>query len=104
MTPVRAMTREQVVAEVRRMQREAGGLRALCARQGVHISTLSNMLGGRNTWTVRVLRLLGLGEVQVVDNMGHQGRRVPAVPRLPQPARRMWKLGDWPSRYRVTEA
>ncbi len=100
---MRELTREQVVAQVRRMQREAGGLRALCARQEVHISTLSNMLGGRNRWTVRVLRLLGLGEVRVVDNAGHQGRLGVVTPLLTKPARRMWRLGDWPSRYRVTE-
>ena len=89
------MTRDQVVAQVRRMQREAGGLRVLCARHQVHISTLSNMLGGRNVWTVRVLRLLGLGDVQVVEGTGVAS----AINELEQRAvayRPMWRLGDWP--------
>lgn len=98
---MREMTREQVVAQVRRMQREAGGLRALCARQGVHISTLSNMLGGRNTWTVRVLRLLGLEHVRIVERVDAEPV-AEVVVRQARTYKPMWRLGDWPSRYRVT--
>ena len=43
---MREMTRKQVVWLVRRKISEAGTLRAYCQRQGVHVSTLSNMLGG----------------------------------------------------------
>ncbi len=92
---MRQMTRGQVVAEVRRMGREAGGLRALCARTEVHPSTLSNMLHGRNTWTQRALRLLGLGDVQVVEAVEGQPVAVAPVPSA-RPYRPMWRLGDWP--------
>lgn len=90
---MRQMTRGQVVAEVRRMGREAGGLRALCARTWVHPSTLSNMLHGRNTWTLRALRLLGLDEVQVVETV--EGEPIVPVPSARR-YRPMWRLGDWP--------
>lgn len=77
------------------MSREAGTLRQLCARHGVHISTLSNMLGGRNIWTVRVLRRLGLGDVQVVPS--GEGQPVGVAAMLPErPYKPMWRLGDWP--------
>ena len=93
------MTRGHVVAEVRRMQREAGTLRLLCARVGVHVSTLSNMLGGRNIWTVRVLRRLGLGDVRIVE----QADAAVALPvRSARAYQPMWRLGDWPSRYQPT--
>lgn len=44
---MREMTREQVAQLIRRRVIEAGSLRGYCARQGVHISTLSDMLGGQ---------------------------------------------------------
>lgn len=97
------MTREQVACLVRRRVIEAGSLRGYCARQGVHISTLSNMLGGRNRWTPRVLRLLGLDHVRIVARVA--GAAVEPVPDAPKrPYRPMWRLWDWPSRYRVTQA
>lgn len=96
---MREMTREQVEALIRKKVAACGTLRALCARQGVHISTMSNMLHGRNRFTPRVLRLLGLEHVRIVDPAS-----LPAVPVSPgRPHRKMWRLGDWPSRYRVAE-
>lgn len=99
---MREVTREQVVWLVRRKIAEAGTLRAYCQRQGVHVSTLSNMLGGRNRWTPKVLRLLGLEHVRVV---GRVDGRVEPLAALPTRAtyRPMWRLGDWPIRYRVAE-
>ena len=98
---MREMTREQVVRLIRKQAAACGTLRGYCARQGVHISTLSNMLGGRNRWTARVLGLLDLAHVRVVAEAA-----VPAVvepvlsaPHV-RPYRPMWRLGDWPSRYR----
>lgn len=100
---MREMTREQVVVLIRRRVAECGTLRAYCARQGVHISTLSNMLGGRNRFTPRVLRLLGLEHVRIVERV--DGAAVEPVLDAPKrPYRPMWRLGDWPSRYRVTQA
>lgn len=99
---MREMTREQVVRLIRKQAAACGTLRALCARQGVHLSTLSNMLGGRNRFTPRVLRLLGLEHVRIVARV--DGAAVEPVPDAPKrPYRKMWRLGDWPSRYRVTE-
>lgn len=92
---MRQMTRGQVVAVVRRMGREAGGLRALCARHQVHPSTLSNMLHGRNTWTRRALRLLGLDDVQVVDGVVRHTPTVEPAQTI-RPYIPMWRLGDWP--------
>lgn len=99
---MREMTREQVVGLIRRQAAQVGTLRGYCAQQGVHISTLSNMLHGRNRWTPRVLRLLGLEHVRIVARV--DGAAVEPVPDAPKRAYRpMWRLGDWPSRYRVTE-
>lgn len=99
---MREMTRAQVVLLVRRRIHGAGTLRAYCQRHGVHVSTLSNMLVGRNRWTPKVLRRLGLEHVRVV---GRVDGRVEPLAALPTRAtyRPMWRLGDWPSRYRVTE-
>lgn len=96
---MREMTREQVVRLIRRQAAACGTLRALCARQGVHISTLSNMLHGRHPFTPRVLRLLGLDHVRIVARVAVGPVQAPAA----RPYQRMWRLGDWPSRYRVTE-
>ena len=77
-----------------------GTLRGYCAQQGVHISTLSNMLHGRNRFTGRVLRLLGLEHVRIVARV--EGAAVEPVPAPGgRPYRPMWRLGDWPSRYQV---
>lgn len=53
------------------------------------------MLHGRNTWTQRALRLLGLGDVQVVVEGEGQPVAVVPVPSA-RPYRPMWRLGDWP--------
>ena len=58
-------------------------------------------LGGRNRWTPKVLRLLGLEHVRVVD--GVEDCVEPLTVVVGRASRRMWRLGDWPSRYRVTE-
>lgn len=96
---MREMTREQVVVLIRRRVAECGTLRAYCARHGVHISTLSNMLGGRNRFTPRVLRLLGLEHVRIVARVDGSATETMLVPQ--RRYRPMWRLGDWPSRYRV---
>lgn len=88
------MTREQVVRLIRKQAAACGTLRAFCARQGVHISTLSNMLAGRNRITPWVLRLLGLEDVRIVET-------VPVPAGRSRAYRPLWRLGDWPSRYRV---
>lgn len=96
---MREMTREELSGLIRRRAVAHGSLRQYAAAHGVHLSTLSNMLHGRNRFTLRVLRLLGLDHVQVVARVA-----VEPVPSAPaRPYRRMWQLGDWPSRYRVTE-
>ena len=93
------MTREELSGLIRRKAVAYGSLRQYAAAHGVHLSTLSNMLHGRNRYTLRVLRLLGLDHVQVVARV-----TVEPVQDAPiRPYRRMWSLGDWPSRYRVTE-
>lgn len=97
---MREMTCEQVVRLIREQAAACGTLRALCRRQGVHISTLSNMLHGRNPFTPRVLRLLGLAHVRIVARVEGVEAETLLVPQ--RPYRRMWRLGDWPSRYRVT--
>lgn len=89
---MREMMREQVVGLIRKKAAACGTLRALCARQGVHISTMSNMLHGRNRFTPRVLRLLGLEHVRIVDQAP-----LPVAPVASgRPHRKMWRLGDWP--------
>lgn len=45
---MREMTREALCQLVRAKACAVGGLSELCRRQGVHVSTLSNMLHGRN--------------------------------------------------------
>lgn len=90
---MREMTRLQVAGLIRRKALEYRTLRAYCEAHGVHISTLSNMLGGRNQFTRRVLGLLGLEHVRIVEQAD------PAVPLPVRPARAyqpMWRLGDWP--------
>jgi hypothetical protein len=98
---MREMTHEALCQLIRRQARCCGSLSALARRQGVSISTLSNMLHRRNRWTARVLGLLDLAHVRVVAEAA-----VPAVvepvlsaPHV-RPYRPMWRLGDWPSRYR----
>ena len=87
------MTRLQVVGLIRRQALEYATLRAYCEAHRVHISTLNNMLGGRNQFTRRVLGLLGLEDVRIVEQAD------PAVPlpvRSVRAYRPMWRLGDWP--------
>lgn len=88
---MRQMTHEELCQLIRRKQYEAGGLRVLCARHGIHVSTLSNMLGGRNRWTLKVLRLLGLEHVRVMERVSVPPVKLPGTPYRP-----MWRLGDWP--------
>lgn len=95
---MREMTREQVEAWVRSEAAQYGGRLSVYARQRqVPLTTLMNTLKRRHAWTPYTLRAVGLADVAVVAE-------VPAVPDAPKrPYRPMWRLGDWPSRYRVTE-
>lgn len=92
---MREMTRDELVGLIRKQAVACGTLRALCARQGVHISTMSNMIHGRNRFTPRVLRLLGLGHVRIVARVEEPATPVPV--RQAPTYRPMWRLGDWPS-------
>lgn len=93
---MREMTREQVEAWVRSEAAQYGGrLSVYARRRQVPLTTLMNTLKRRHAWTPYTLRAVGLADVAVVDE-------VPAVPvRHTRPYRPMWRLGDWPSRYRV---
>lgn len=99
---MREMTRDELCRLVRAKACAVGGLSELCRRQGVHISTLNNMLHGRNRWTERVLRLLNLAHVRVVERADAEPVAV-AVVRQARAYQPMWRLGDWPSRYRAAE-
>ena len=92
---MREMTREQVEAWVRSEAAQYGGrLSVYARRRQVPLTTLMNTLKRRHAWTPYTLRAVGLADVA----------EVPAVPvSLGRPYRKMWRLGDWPSRYRVTE-
>lgn len=92
------MTREQVEAWVRSEAAQYGGrLSVYARRRQVPLTTLMNTLKRRHAWTPYTLRAVGLEGVVVVAE-------VPAVPvSLGRPYRKMWRLGDWPSRYRMTE-
>ncbi len=89
---MRQMTHGELCRLVRRKQYEAGSLRRLCEQTGCNISTLSNMLGGRNRWTPKVLCLLGLEHVRVAERVYVPPVRTAAV----RPYQPMWRLGDWP--------
>lgn len=78
---MRELTRHEVCQVVRARACAVGGLSALCRQTGMHISTLSNMVHGRNRWTERA----DAEPVAVV-----------AV-RQARAYKPMWKLGDWPS-------
>ena len=94
---MREMTREQVEAWVRSEAAQYGGrLSVYARRRRVPLSTLLNTLKRRHAWTPYTLRAVGLADVVVVAVVAE----VPAVPGRPH--RKMWRLGDWPSRYRVT--
>lgn len=74
-----------------------GRLSVYARRRQVPLTTLMNTLKRRHAWTPYTLRAVGLADVVVVGE-------VPAVPvRHARPYRPMWRLGDWPGRYRVTE-
>lgn len=94
---MREMTREQVEAWVRSEAAQYGGrLSVYARRRQVPLTTLMNTLKRRHAWTPYTLRAVGLADVAVVAE-------APAVPvRHARPYRPMWRLGDWPSRYRVT--
>lgn len=105
---MRPMTREALTHMIRRNSRSAGSLSAYARRYRVNMSTLSNMLQGRNRWTPRVLSLLGLSHVRVVEAAASET----GAPVQERPVREtlgarastyvpMWRLGDWPSRYRA---
>lgn len=89
------MTHEELCRLVRRKQYEAGTLRRLCEQTGCNISTLSNMLGGRNRWTPRMLSLLGLDHVRVVEAPSRPTSPVEPAQTI-RPYIPMWRLGDWP--------
>lgn len=94
---MREMTRAELCQLVRAKARAVGGLSELCRRQGVHVSTLSNMLHGRNRWTERVLGLLNLAHVRVVERADAEPVAVAAPPlKTARAYRPMWRLGDWP--------
>lgn len=94
---MREMTHDELCRLIRTMAYRAGSVSALARRQGVSISTLNNMRTGRNPWTPKVLRLLGLEHVRVAERVS-----VPPVRTAPaRPYQPMWRLGDWPSRYHV---
>lgn len=95
------MTREQVEAWVRSEAAQYGGrLSVYARRRQVPLSTLMNVLKRRHAWTPYTLRAVGLAGVAVVAEV----QAAPSVPvRHARPYRPMWRLGDWPSRYRVTE-
>ena len=95
------MTREQVEAWVRCEAAQYGGRLSVYARQRqMPLSTLMNALKRRHVWTPYTLRLVGLAGVVVVA--GVQAAASAPV-RHARPYRPMWRLVDWPSRYRVTE-
>lgn len=99
---MREMTRAELCQLVRAKAYAVGGLSALCRQTGLHLSTLSNMVHGRNLWTERALRLLGLEHVRIVERVDAEPVAV-AVVRQATAYKPMWRLGDWPSRYRVAE-
>ena len=96
---MREMTRAELCRLVRAKAGAVGGLSELCRRQGVHLSTLSNMLYGRKRWTERVLGLLNLAHVRIVERADAE----PVAVRQARAYQPMWRLGDWPSRYRAAE-
>lgn len=95
---MRELTRAEVCQVVRAKALAVGGLLELCRRHGVHISTLNNMLGGRNRWTERVLGRLDLAHIRVVERVDAEPSAVGAVKQA-RAYKPMWRLGDWPSRY-----
>jgi lambda repressor-like predicted transcriptional regulator len=99
---MRELTRAELCQLVRAKAYAVGGLSALCRQTGLHISTLSNMVHGRNRWTERAMRLLGLEHVRIVERADAEPVAVSVV-RQARTYRPMWRLGDWPSRYRVAE-
>lgn len=96
---MREMTHAELCQLVRAKAVAVGGLSELCRQQGVHVSTLSNMLHGRNRWTERVLGLLNLAHVRMVERADAE----PVAVRQARAYQPMWRLGDWPSRYRAAE-
>lgn len=97
---MREMTREQVETWVRSEAAQYGGrLSVYARRRQVPLTTLMNALKRRHAWTPYTLCAVGLEGVQVVADV--KAVKVPAKP--VRRYRPMWQLGDWPSRYRVTE-
>ena len=99
---MRELTRAELCVMVRAKAYAVGGLAALCRLHGLHMSTLSNMLGGRNRWTERAMRLLGLEHVRIVERADAEPVAM-AVVRQARTYKPMWRLGDWPSRYRAAD-
>jgi hypothetical protein len=99
---MRERTRAELCQLVRAKAVAVDGVSELCRRQGVHVSTLSNMLHGRRRWTERVLGVLNLAHVRIVERADAEPVAVSAV-RQARAYQPMWRLGDWPSRYRVAE-
>lgn len=96
---MKKMTIVEVERWVQRAIYEAGGLLAYARQQRIPASTLCNALKRRHAWTPYTLRCVGLVAVQLVE------QPVEAAPKPvvnERPYRRMWRLGDWPSRYAVT--
>lgn len=97
------MTKMTIVEIERWVQRaiyEAGGLLAYARQQRIPTSTLCNALKRRHAWTPYTLRCVGLVAVQIVEEAAATDVPKPVV--KDRPYRKMWRLGDWPSRYAVT--
>lgn len=94
------MTIDEVERWVQRSALDCGGLSKFARQQRMPLSTLMNALKRRHAWTPYTLRCVGLVAVQIVEEAAAAAVPKPVV--QDRPYRRMWRLGDWPSRYAVT--